>query len=654
MLRPTRQHVYPVLLASVFALGCDASTSPPAAPADLVGAATLIPAGSTGGYAILSLPVGGTESLADQTQSTKTLRRLSRTTSYASADRNVATVTSRGLVTGVANGGTLVTATAGTLVDTVIVKVGTGPSALNFSIDTVRFREIGIQSTVAPTDARYKPVFTSLDPAIASVTTTGTITSVANGNTTVRVTNLVGATGSIAVAVAVPVVVPPPPASLTVAALLHRRDGASGSALVSSGVPFAPGVIRPGTANRLRVLVGGIEQRIYTEELAGRHKDGSVRAVLIQFPYSVTAGTDVSAQIVLADTPRSVSLPKPSDYRGNPSIAVLPRDATYLTSLDFLGPTLTVAEAGLRFGPLGQRFDADFVQFSTLLYSQLGGTWTENYYDRTQAYYAMWMRSGNPLYWDRAVELLLNYRKDYLEANNYGTSPHWSQVDGLGLHYLTTGDDSSRYAISRITQTLWYFRVRVGLGTKTSTDLENRIRARVLMAHLWLWRLSDAPATVGTELEEAYGAVLGAQEADGSYKFTAYCNQSLNYMDGMLNEALIQIYTHYKPDPRILTSVTQSTNWLWTQWIPASQGFKYVPTDCPGTGDTIPVPELNNLILNGYAWVFAQTGNQSAASRSDAIFQGGIEKSFLYGSKQFNQQYTTGWRFFGYRSGLKQ
>ncbi|MFN5598035.1 MAG: Ig-like domain-containing protein, partial [Gemmatimonas sp.] len=185
MLRPTRQHVYPVLLASVFALGCDASTSPPAAPADLVGAATLIPAGSTGGYAILSLPVGGTESLADQTQSTKTLRRLSRTTSYASADRNVATVTSRGLVTGVSNGGTLVTATAGTLVDTVIVKVGTGPSALNFSIDTVRFREIGIQSTVAPTDARYKPVFTSLDPAIASVTTTGTITSVANGNTTV-------------------------------------------------------------------------------------------------------------------------------------------------------------------------------------------------------------------------------------------------------------------------------------------------------------------------------------------------------------------------------------------------------------------------------------------------------------------------------------
>ena len=654
MLRPTRQHVYPVLLASVFALGCDASTSPPAAPDDLVGAATLIPAGSTGGYAILSLPVGGTESLADQTQSTKTLRRLSRTTSYASADRRVATVTSRGLVTGVANGGTLVTATAGTLVDTVIVKVGTGPSALKFSMDTVRFREIGIQSTVAPTDARYKPVFTALDPAIASVTTTGTITSVANGNTTVRVTNLVGATGSIAVAVAVPVVVPPPPASLTVAALLHRRDGASGSALVSSGVPFAPGVIRPGTADRIRVLVGGIEQRIYTEELAGRHKDGSVRAVLIQFPYSVSAGTDVNAQIILADTPRSVSLPKPSDYRGNPAIALLPRDATYLTSLDFLGPTLTVAEAGLRFGPLGQRFDADFVQFSTLLYSQLGATWTENYYDRTQAYYAMWMRSGNPLYWDRAVELLLNYRKDYLEANNYGTSPHWSQVDGLGLHYLTTGDDSSRYAISRITQTLWYFRVRVGLGTKTSTDLENRIRARVLMAHLWHWRLSDAPATVGTELEEAYGAVLGAQEADGSYKFTAYCNQSLNYMDGMLNEAFIQIYTHYKPDPRLLTSVQQSTNWLWSQWIPASQGFKYVPTDCPGTGDTIPVPELNNLILNGYAWVFAQTGDQSAASRSDAIFQGGIEKSFLYGSKQFNQQYTTGWRFFGYRSGLKQ
>ncbi|MBL0169360.1 MAG: hypothetical protein IPP90_01355 [Gemmatimonadaceae bacterium] len=147
-------------------------------------------------------------------------------------------------------------------------------------------------------------------------------------------------------------------------------------------------------------------------------------------------------------------------------------------------------------------------------------------------------------------------------------------------------------------------------------------------------------------------AVLGAQEVDGSYRLTAYCNQSLNYMDGMLNEALIQIYTHFRADPRIITSVQKSTQWLWTtQWVASAEGFKYVPTLCAATGGPDPVPELNNLILNGYAWLFGRNGDTVAKSRADQIFNGGVRHSFLTGSKQFNQQYSTGWRYFAYRIG---
>jgi hypothetical protein len=124
-------------------------------------------------------------------------------------------------------------------------------------------------------------------------------------------------------------------------------------------------------------------------------------------------------------------------------------------------------------------------------------------------------------------------------------------------------------------------------------------------------------------------------------------------MDGMLNEALIQYYTVYRADPRILASVQANTNWMWSQWLPASRAFKYVPADCAATGTAGPVPELNNLIVNGYAWVYAMTGDQTARSRALAAFQGGVEQSFLQGSKQFNQQYSVGWRYFGYMSGKR-
>ena len=146
------------------------------------------------------------------------------------------------------------------------------------------------------------------------------------------------------------------------------------------------------------------------------------------------------------------------------------------------------------------------------------------------------------------------------------------------------------------------------------------------------------------------GDVLGAIEPDGAYKFTAICNASLHYMDGMLNEALIQYHTHYRQDPRILTNVKANADWMWaSQWRPASEAFTYTPAACGTIGGAEAVPELNNLIVNGYAWVYAQTGDVSYRTKADAIFAGGVRHSFLYGSKQFTQQYSVGYRYFAYR-----
>lgn len=674
-------------------------------------------------YPRLSVSVGSTIDLASQSK--RGTRTVGSATVYRSIDTAVASL-SGSKVTGRSDGATIVTASrSGGIIDTTVLLVGRGPGTLRFASDTIRLAAVGDSGALGLLDTQYNPTLTSENAAIARTTATGKVVAVAVGTTRVTATNVVGATGSVAVVVAIrlpirfasdslivtvgdsaPAVTldasspvsfgstapaiaqvsaagmvrgisvgqttiqassttnvsaslrvivkaaSTAPQGRTINMLVRRRDTGTGVVMINNAVPLPQGSVQPGALSSLRVIVAGVEQRIYVEALRGRHADGSLRSVLIQFPYSLDAAGTASAQLVISSTPRSVGdLTEQSTARGNPQAVILPTDPSYLVTTDLVGPTLTFGEAALRFGAIGKQYDDDFVRFADYQLAQNGEGWGENYYDRAQIYYAMWVRSGNPVYWDRGTRQLLNWRSGYLEAVNYGTSPHQSQVDGLGLHYLLTGDQASRYAIDRINGTLWYFRVRVGLGTKTSGDIENRIRARVLMAYLWMWRLSDTPAALAPDMETAISAVLNSQETDGSYRFTAYCNQSLNYMDGMLNEALIQSYTYFRADPRIVTAVKNSTDWLWGQWMPLAQGFKYVPLPCTLTGTSDPVPELNNLIVNGYSWIYAMTGNAVAATRADEVFTGGVQKSFLQGTKQFNQQYTTGWRYFALRDG---
>ena len=526
------------------------------------------------------------------------------------------------------------------------VRVST--SVLRFPIDSLVLLA-GQSATVAATGSLSTVQYRSSNSSVATVDNAGMVRGVAAGNAMIVATASDASPDTLWIAVESS---SKTSEEVVINASIVRREQGSGTIIVSTAAPLPPGLLMPGSANRVRVKIAGVEQSIATQELNGRHPDGSLHSVLIQFPYSLPFGSPVPAQIVIGTTPRTTPLAVISSSvdRGNPAAVMLPTDPVYLVTTDLVGPTATAAETQLRFGALGKRYDTDFAKYSDILYRSNGDNWVEDYYDRAQAYYAMWVRTGNSEYWERGTRLVLNYRKDYLEQNNYGTSPHWSQVDGIGLHYLLTGDDQSRVAIKRVTETLSYFRVRLGLGLKTHASIENRIRARVLMAQLWYWRLADEPvAAIGKELEEAYTAVLGAQEADGSYRFTPYCNQSLNYMDGMLNEALIQIYLHFRRDSRIVTAVEKNVEWMWTQWVPSAQGFQYVPAICEGVGGINAVPELNGLIINGYAWIYSLKKSPTVAARADAIFKGSVEKSFLTGSKQFNQHYSTSWRYFAWR-----
>ena len=426
------------------------------------------------------------------------------------------------------------------------------------------------------------------------------------------------------------------------------RFAGSGATLVSSGIPLTPGLLYPADASKVRVLVNGIEQPVYVEALSGLHANGSLRAVLVQFRRNLAADERVPAVIEVGIRPTQ-TIARPTEDRTVPDAAILPDSPIYLVGTDIAGATVTAAEAAYQT-PMAAQFESDFTSYGDRLWSARGNAWEENYYDRAATYYAHWARTGNPVLWRRGTELLASYRRNYLEANNYAASPHWTLPEGLERHYLVTGDTASRYALTRLAGTLSIFALK---SDPEGNWGEGRIMARTLLTQLLTWRISpDATQRSAAQglIDRLLTNIPLNQSADGGFRFPGIlgCDGTLNYMDGMLDDALIQTYTYYRADPKIVTVVKKSADYLWTQWVADAKGFKYMSKSCP-TGGEDPTADLNNLMINAFAWTYAQSHDATYKSRADQIFAGGIQGAFLYGSKQFNQHYMTSYHYLAYR-----
>jgi hypothetical protein len=267
------------------------------------------------------------------------------------------------------------------------------------------------------------------------------------------------------------------------------------------------------------------------------------------------------------------------------------------------------------------------------------------------------VRTANPEYFRRAIRLALNYRVHYLEKNSYASSAHWAQMEGLEQHYLLTGDERSRFAIARVAEQM----VGIPLAdTIRTTWMESRIQARVLQSWFLAWRL-DAKGPkeldLSRRIDNGLRRVLGTQRADGSVGWPATCGQSLNYMQGLLNDVLIRIHADYRADSAIVSYVRRSADYLWdSQWLPRSQSFKYLSGRCPKNshgediGGPSASPDLNMLFVTTFGWLYQQTGDVTYRDRGDQIFAGGVRGAYLQGSKQFNEHYTSSLRYLAMRT----
>jgi len=302
-------------------------------------------------------------------------------------------------------------------------------------------------------------------------------------------------------------------------------------------------------------------------------------------------------------------------------------------------------------------YESNFKKWGDIQWNSFGPRWDAGNsnagYDRAAINYVWWARTGDTTYLNRAHATAVAYRNGYLVPASFMTSPHWSQIEGLYLDWIVTGDTESRDAVLRMANVLWSFDPY--LDALYKDWLDNRIQARVLLAY-WMAEKIDGPNSVWTSrINAAIPRILALQDADGHWGFQSTCGGSWNFMTGMLGDVLSRMYNQRNGNggnnPAILTALTKAANYLWnTQWRPSDQSFNYASLECLGAGGPTSAVDLNGLILPMYGWLGRTTGDASWFTKGDAIMAGMTGADIeLY--KQFSESYTSSYRYLGYRYG---
>jgi hypothetical protein len=445
-------------------------------------------------------------------------------------------------------------------------------------------------------------------------------------------------------------------ANSTIDLTVVRFAGGTGTVLVSSGIPLAPGMLRAGQSKQVRLLVNGHEQPVFVKQLKGFHQDGSLRSILLQFRYPV-ASAGMSAQLVLGQNRTTADLSAgPATYPHKsplPAAAALPSSPAYLISTGLVGRVMLAPD------PYSPAFESNFATYGNPKWSSYLSKYGSisasdandlNYYDRAFIYYAWWVRTGNPEYWRRAAYLESAYRDRYLKANNYNIQPHDLHIDGIEAHYLLTGDTASFTAVRKVAHqyyNLWMSHI----GSLSSKYNANRIQARVLDAYMTAARLDIRHHDYQAASRKALTLILGTQKSDGSYRFMTSCQQQLNFQTGLLNDALVEYYEVIDPDPRIPTAIKRSLDFLWnTQWLPGSGAFKYISAYCASQGSAKAAPDLSMLIVSPFGWYAKLTGQSAYRTRGDQVFNEAVKRAWLVGEKHFNQNYRSSFHYLYYRN----
>lgn len=452
----------------------------------------------------------------------------------------------------------------------------------------------------------------------------------------------------------------PPPTQPAAGALelriLRIQTVTTTSVPVSAGLPLKKGLLRATQLSGVKLFVNNVEVARHVSALQGTHSDGSLRSILVQF---AVPQASLDAPVRLEMTGRTLPELARVVPQSVPTTIVTYADQNKLVETGIVGLTVSRAAAPTN-APHFVQFETDFDKWQAVQWDRNDGIVLQNYYDRVLSYLAAYVRTGNPTYLFRGATTSKRYRDEYIIPENYGL-PEWQgNLDGMAVHYWLTGDEPTRSALILVAGQFDHTRGGDQLANYTNHPwMDNRNQARVLgtkvlalmlgatsiPGYSWAQPIPDLKSAAALDLTR----ILSTQQRDGAYRWTAICGESSNFMTALLNGVLGQYYDEVVADPRILDSVKRSYSWLYTtQWLPASRAFNYYSGPCT-TGGPGAAGDLNGLYLDGLAWLYRQTRDPSLRTLGEEVFRGGVESAYLYGPKQFNQQYEMSYRWLGVR-----
>src|ERR1700681_505699 len=268
--------------------------------------------------------------------------------------------------------------------------------------------------------------------------------------------------------------------------------------------------------------------------------------------------------------------------------------------------------------------------------------WETNawYYDGERVYYQIADATGDPS-WNACALLEQSiYRPDVLKYDGwiygYEVFPH-----GLAMNYQRTGDPLSRQAVVDLGQ----------LGPYSSFPNADRMidwsTAREIAYGIEAGLVDQSLGNAATpNFQDQVEMLLGDFDQWFVSKNTPYVQP---FMVGLAAEALIQ-YWDVSRDSRVPSMLQLAADQLWQQsWNAACACFLYYN----GDGTTYQSQDLNLLIAPLYGWVFQQTGSENYRNMGDQIFNSGVSGAWLYGGKQFTQNYRWSDKYVQWRSALR-
>jgi hypothetical protein len=354
-----------------------------------------------------------------------------------------------------------------------------------------------------------------------------------------------------------------------------------------------------------------------------------------------------------------------AECRAAPVVAQAPLVAFGSPALEILVgplPVLSPGQRGLsrydaRLLELGKSYADTFPQDRKDLITSV-------YYDLALALYTAYYRTGDARWQERARRVARTWRdapnnraiQTYLDSDvgaDLIPPPRSMATLGLAVLALEAGDAPARQVVdlhARLIERRWIaVSGPYGLENPIMPMSDAREAGYGLMALVAATMLGDDHCAAARSLVDA---ILARQGASGQWQNWSDKGRpfTLNYMNGLLMEALI-LYDRAIGDPRIVPALARSSRWMWTtQWIRAARAFQYGNVNA-GDVNTAPAPILNGLILPAWGFLAARTGDRRYVEEGDEILAGLVTATEreVHSEKQFAQAYRSSGRYLGFR-----